>query len=101
MAGIIAGDFSDTESGEVKVYYPHERQGRLVGKTVLTMNIDDAVTLMGRCAKELQIPENVLRPAVDGYTTGMSFAGEEDFKLHEKDVAMSLSSKLQKQPQDN
>lgn len=95
MVGIIAGDFTDTEAEEVRVYYPHERQGQLVGKTVLTMKLDDAVSLMRRCAKELQIPESLLKPAVDGYSTGMSLVGD-DFKLHERDIAMALSSQLGK-----
>ena len=97
MAGIIAGDFSDTDAEEVKVYYPHERGGQLIGKTVFMMKLDDAAALLRRCAAEMQLPEQVLKSGVDGYSTGISYFGDQDdWTLHEHDIAMALSLKLSK-----
>jgi hypothetical protein len=97
MAGIIAGDFTATDAEEVKVYYPHERGGQLIGKTVFRMRLTDAAALLRRCAAEMQLPEQVLKPGVDGYSTGISYFGDQDnWKLHEHDIAMAFSLKLSK-----
>ncbi|OGV97602.1 hypothetical protein A2W24_06200 [Microgenomates group bacterium RBG_16_45_19] len=92
MTGIIGGDFITKDV--VTAYYPHIHEGKLTGKTEFTMTLDDAALLMRRAASELKIDPSLLKKAVDGYLTEISFAIPEDWKLHEKDVAMSLAAKL-------
>src|SRR3989304_6581576 len=97
MVGIIAGDFIAAAAEEVMVYSPHERGGQLIGKTVFRMTLTDAAALLRRCAAEMQLPEQVLKPGVAGYSPGITYFGDEhNWTLHEHDIAMALSLKLSK-----
>lgn len=92
VVGIAAGDFVDLKAEKVQVYYPHERQGLIIGKTVFIMRLDDAVLLLQRCAQELKITNGELKSALGSL---LKFAANgKEFRLHDNDIAYAVSTKL-------
>lgn len=94
VVALISGDFVKGKKDEVEIYYPHIRQGKVIGKTVFSMKLQDAVNLLIKCAQELSLPSNVLKAAINGYSFGFTYFREEDWQLHERDIAPTLASRL-------
>lgn len=104
MVGVVSADsvgssdIEDSRNMVVRVSYPHEFPKvswteQITKKSVFTMTLDDAVFLLNRCAEVLEIPKEVLKPAIEGYSK-YTYLGEEAMKLHQDDIAPALAKKL-------
>ncbi len=87
--GICAGDFTDADDQQVQVYYPHEREGKLVGKTVFTMNIDDAKRVAQTSFEALGAPKELFADAIKTRRQNALF--KDTMKVHEHDIIGALA----------
>jgi hypothetical protein len=116
LTGILAGDFVPNEEGyvtitfpdvktdpskhiihsddEVKVYYPHVRDGKLKGKTVIQMSLSEAATLLKKTAAAHEVDINLVKQAVSGMATRFTMYGESQFQLHNNDIGLALSQNI-------
>lgn len=92
MKGIISGDYVDEKAETVRVYYPHFSGGKLMGRTVFDMKLDDATRLLKKCAQVLGVSDEDLKAGVGSYSTGQSIRTS----VHMSDIAYGLDSRLSK-----
>lgn len=90
LTGILAGDYVGDENETVNIYYPHMRDGKLKGKTVMEMSLSDAALLLQKTADAHKIAVDLLKHAVTGMGTRFTMFQEDQFKLHSRDISHAL-----------
>lgn len=101
LIGILAGDHTDdatlqTDQFMVKIYYPHISEGELVAKTEFRLTFQDALELLIKCAKQLELPLKSLHQSLLKINM-RSLHGVQSEKIHKNGIYYSLENALDRQ----
>lgn len=95
MVAIFSSDTIKSDQGdEVQLYYPHSRNGDLIGKSIFKMSTVEAANLLKRLAEFQQIDKQDIARGLQGMMTRFSMFGNA-FQIHERDAAITISSAYQ------
>ncbi|OGE15127.1 hypothetical protein A3F00_01640 [Candidatus Daviesbacteria bacterium RIFCSPHIGHO2_12_FULL_37_11] len=89
LIGISAGDYDESQNKAI-IFYPHERNNKLNGKSVMRMSVNAAVKLLETCSEYLGIDSKRLFYIFEDYTNRTRIWNDEEMELHGNGLVYTL-----------